>query len=205
MTDVITKPDVVEKTDIRTTDTPIANKVVAADVNELVRALDDTIDYVQEIYEILSAQAKGQALFIDSTNEVTISNTTDFFLIDFAGTTLVDVSEQFTLAGSRLTYTGPRARVFAIRGLLVCTAGNRQTLQGAAFINGAITAGRGEGVTGVFGRSGNIIIEILARLEAGDVVDLRVRNTSGTNDVTIKDFNLSIEPVGSVEFINGGA
>lgn len=205
MTDIIIKPNVATKADIRTTDTPIANKVVAADVNELVRASDDTIDYVQEIYDILTNQAKAQALFFEASNVVAVTNTTDYFLIDFAGTTLVGESAQFTRAGSRLTYTGPRARVFAIRGLLVCTAGNNQTIHGAAFVNDSITQGRGEGITGSGGRSSNIIIEIIARLETGDVVDLRVRNLSGTDNITVRNFNLAVEPVGSVEFINGGA
>jgi hypothetical protein len=43
----ITKANVVAKTDAAVSATPLANKVVAADVNELKRASDDTIDAIE--------------------------------------------------------------------------------------------------------------------------------------------------------------
>lgn len=44
----ITKPSIVTKSDFTISDLPIANKVTASDVNEFHRALDDTIDVVNQ-------------------------------------------------------------------------------------------------------------------------------------------------------------
>lgn len=43
------KADIVEKIDLRATDTPIQNKVVAADINELKRASDEIIDFIESL------------------------------------------------------------------------------------------------------------------------------------------------------------
>lgn len=59
----ITKPSIVTKSDFTTSDLPIANKVTAADVNEIHRAIDDTIDVVNQY----GTQYSGGVFVCDGT------------------------------------------------------------------------------------------------------------------------------------------
>lgn len=75
----ITKADVVQKTDVRTSPLPIENKVVADDVNELRRASDDTIDFLDgaaitpAIYGgLFICGGEGPAQTIESDQKITI-------------------------------------------------------------------------------------------------------------------------------------
>jgi hypothetical protein len=64
---VVVKPDVVTKVDLRVTTTPIENKVVAQDVNELVRAASETIDFLED-------QVYGGLYICEGTGSQTISS-----------------------------------------------------------------------------------------------------------------------------------
>jgi len=60
---MITKPDIVTKADFTTSDLPIANKLTAADVNELRRGIDDTVDVVNQY----GSQYSGGVFVCDGT------------------------------------------------------------------------------------------------------------------------------------------
>lgn len=73
----ITKANVIAKTDAAVSATPLANKVVAADVNELKRASDDTIDAIEDAeYGGLFASNATGTQSIASSAEITVNQWT---------------------------------------------------------------------------------------------------------------------------------
>lgn len=202
----IDKPDVVEKTDSVISPLPIAEKVVAADINELRRASDETVDVVNELVEIIEDRPVGQIATFPEVIPVPIANTTDFYKIVWNGATPSALSSQFSFADGDMIYDGIRKRVFQAAAIVSLTAGNNQTIQVRIFVNGTgVLCSTQEAVTAAGGRGDGVTAACLVELETGDIVSARVRNTTGTDDISVKNLNLSAIPVGPVELINGGA
>lgn len=198
-----TKADVVTKTDAIISPAPIANKLTANDVNELLRASNDTIDLLDEMISILFDKPLAEIYFFDQTNLVTVSDSAVYYAMPFTATSSAE-NNKFTVSNTTLTYTGTIERVFIVRGLAVASDGSNETVRLAIFKNGEITAGRGEAVTGSGGRTSEIVAETILRLAPNDTVELRIRNVTSTNNITVKSLDLLIYSAG-LDMLNGGA
>jgi hypothetical protein len=198
-----TKADVVTKTDAIISPAPIANKLTANDVNELLRASNDTIDLLDEMISILFDKPLAEIYFFDQTNLVTVSDSAVYYAMPFTANSSAE-NNKFTVSNTTLTYTGTIERVFIVRGLAVASDGSNETVRLAIFKNGEITAGRGEAVTGSGGRTSEIVTETILRLAPNDTVELRIRNVTSTNNITVKSLDLLIYSAG-LDMLNGGA
>lgn len=199
----INKPDVVQKTDLVVTSTAIENKVTAQDINEIVRASGDSIDAINELVDLAEDVAIAGAAFSGESNVVTVTNTTDFFPVSFSADVNPETSK-FTYSNGVFTYTGERKRGFIASATLTLTSSPNNTIICCICKNGvAIPNSSSEAVTGSGGRSDTGFPRDIVTLEEGDQVAVRIRNTTGDNDVTVRNFNFIIEPIGFVILENG--
>ncbi len=132
-------------------------------------------------------------IYISSSAATTISDTTTYFLVNGTYTHSV-VGTDFTHSGGRLTYTGNRNKMMHIFSSWGMKSGSvNQDVEVGVRKNGTIVTAsiipRRLAVTNDVGSSA---LHSMLTMKDGDIIDVGVRNTSGSNDVTFTSLNLGI-------------
>jgi hypothetical protein len=135
----IARPDVVEKTALRTLSTAAANKVTAEDVNEIVRAIDDIIDVVSDRAPL----AYGGLYICEGVGTQTLSSETTTTLSQW---TNAQPQEMFTAANGDQVLTVPvggagRYRASIEHFVYTTDAKNREVFRIRILKNGAVVPG----------------------------------------------------------------
>jgi len=99
------------------------------------------------------------------------------------------------LATGKIEYTG-ETRWFSIQGHIEVSAGNNQEIDIALFKNGTIIPGSTtKVVTTSGGKTSSVPGLSIVQLSNGDICDIRVNNTSGSTNITVKSLNVIIQAI----------
>jgi len=99
------------------------------------------------------------------------------------------------LATGKIEYTG-ETRWFSIQGHIEVASGNNQEIDIALFKNGTITPGSiTKVVTTSGGKTSTTPGLSIVQLSNGDICDIRVNNTSGSTNITVKSLNVIIQAI----------
>lgn len=144
---------------------------------------------------IPNSNSIGQYYISDNAVATTISNTTDFFK-GTASTISGPYIQKFTDGNNRLTYDGLIQRTFLVEATVSVSGTSNNVVKFRIAKNGTtITASQVSTTLPAAGRSENVAIQAIVEMAFGDYVEIFVRNTTGANDVTLTDINLTCHPL----------
>jgi hypothetical protein len=146
------------------------------------------------VYRMGGASAGAYASMTDNAVETTI-NTIDVW-VPFGGVLIEGVTTAtFTYAANQFTYIGPnQAHNTSLVGkmsILRVGGGAGSNLQVGVFVNG-VQVGDPMTVSSTNSFIGFVLTEVPHLLQTGDIIDIRIRNTTGVENVVVTDAQLSI-------------
>ena len=145
---------------------------------------------------IKNSGENGHVYFESNVSATTISNTSDYFVVVGTGI-LNSLTQKFTLFGSNgLTYTGAIVSDFLVSATLSLSSSPNNVCNISVFnnntretpITSVITTGSG-------GSFENVKLNGIISLTPDDEVNIRVRNTTGANNITIRDLSFLIHRI----------
>lgn len=142
---------------------------------------------------IPNSSTAAQLYMADNVVATIIPNTTTFFKM--SGTADIgSKGEKFTNGNSRLTYVGSVQRDFIVDGVASMSSGNNNVCYMAIAKNGtALSASKMPTTTSGTGRSENVKTQVYTPMLSGDYIEIFVRNSTGTNNITVTDINLRVQ------------
>lgn len=146
---------------------------------------------------ITNTAVNGQMYMTDNETETTILNTTDFYKV--AGTTIASAdNSKYTMTNNRLTNNAIIERKYLVQATLSFTAGANNVCQ-FGFLDSKLDVIREPSKTkstaNAGGRAENVTLQCVVNHSDGDYIELHVRNTSATTNVTVTDMNVIITEI----------
>lgn len=129
-----------------------------------------------------------------SSESVTTITTIDTYVKLNTSTTLGFSRNGLAHTNNRITRTGASTRVFRLEGILSASSGNNNVIHVAFFKNGTILpSSEQDGTIGVTGKSTAIPFHCLIELTTNDFIEVYVKNSSGTANITLHNVNVIIQ------------
>lgn len=137
----------------------------------------------------------GNAYMEANATATTITTAGTF--VKVAGVTIAGaITQRFSHADNRLTYTGASTRSFAVEAIVSLTSGANNSISVAVFKNGAVVAGGVSKTTASgSGRSENISTQAVVSLATNDYIEIWVANGTPSQNITVSDLTMLIRPV----------
>ncbi len=131
--------------------------------------------------------------YISATAATVISNTDDFFIVNGTFTHSV-IGTDFTHSAGRLTYTGARTKMFHIFASWSFSSGsvNQDVQMGVRKSGVIVTASIITRRLAVANDVGSSAMHAMITLATDDIIDIAVRNTTGSNNVTFDKLTLGV-------------
>lgn len=103
-------------------------------------------------------------------------------------------TSDWTITGTTAIYSGTITKIFKIDFSIISTSGNNNEIRAAIFHNNTEEPETEGAMTiGAVGRYEQLIGFGLIEVEAGDIIDIRVKNRTATGDVIISRVHLLID------------
>jgi hypothetical protein len=129
-----------------------------------------------------------------SSASVTTITTIDTWVKLNTSTTLGFSRDGLTHTNNRITRTGTSTRVFRLEGILSASSGNNNVIHVAFFKNGSLwPCSEQDSAVGGTGKSTAIPFHCLIELATNDFIEVYVKNSSGTADITLDNVNVIIQ------------
>jgi hypothetical protein len=153
-------------------------------------------------FKAIEFQPPTLSFYIEgNTSATTITSANTWFNFASNVATILQYQSQLNnglhlnLATGNIEYTG-ETRWFKFEGHIEVTSGNNQEIDIALFKNGTITPGSTtKVVTTSGGKTSSVPGMSIFELSNGDILDIRVNNTSGATDITVKSLNVIIQAI----------
>ena len=146
---------------------------------------------------INNTAVNGQMYMTDNETATVISNTTDFYKV--AGTTIASADNaKYTMTANRLTNNAIIQRKYLVQATLSFTAGSNNVCQFGFYdskLDEIRTPSKTKSTANTGGRAESIMLQCVVNHANTDFIELHVRNTSGTTNVTVTDMNLVITEI----------
>lgn len=159
-----------------------------------ISSFDDKILLVNN-RGIQNTTAIGQMTMTSNLTSTPIPNTTIY--VKMSGNTIAgDINQKFTNGFGRLTYTGGISRNFRIMAICSAQSGNNNVVFVGTAKNGVLLSATAiPTTTSGTGRAENMSTQGFTQLSSGEYIELFVRNSTATNNVTITDLNMAINEI----------
>lgn len=133
-------------------------------------------------------------IHISSSTATTISDNTTYFLVNATTYTLSVTGNDFTHSGGRLTYTGERIKMMHVfSSFSMESASANQIVEIGVRKNGTIIESSViERILATANDVGSSAMHSMFTMKKNDIIDVGVRNTSGSNNITFDFLNLGI-------------
>lgn len=177
----------------------VLNQVPSVDNEDLYKDLLDIHDAIEAILIELETGEYNAGWSISGNVVATVIPViNDPVLIGTDNITIDADIEGFTFSGVTLTYDGEVSKTFVVSAnLILSVAVATQKIGAEIFKNGLATGIRFTATT--YGTADKRIegLVVLGRLalEIGDTIDIRLFNTTATNDITVEDAILQLTPM----------
>jgi hypothetical protein len=163
---------------------PDKNKVTASNLNEIKDVVNDIIDFVD----------KGYINYFDftSTSTTNIVQTNTWYKLN-TNTTEGFKRNGLTHTNNRVTNSVANTKVVKIEGIISISSAPNKEIHLAFFKNGAIVPCSEQSInTGLGQRVSAVPIQCLAELNQNDFVEVWVKNSSGSDNVTLFNINVIV-------------
>jgi hypothetical protein len=167
--------------------------------NQYLSGVNDTSNksLFSKCVGIINTAVNGQMYMQDNTVATTISNTTDF--VKVAGVTTASVDNaKYTVTDNKLTNNAVIQRKYLVTCTLSFSSGNNNICQ-FGFYDSKLGAVREPSKTKATansaGRAENITMNCVVNHSNTNEIEIHVRNTSSTSNVTVSDMNVVITEI----------
>ena len=146
---------------------------------------------------ITNTAVNGQMYMQDNSTETTIANTDDF--VKVAGTTTAsDDNSKYTMTDNRLTNNAIIQRKYLLTCTLSFDAGANNVCQFGFYdskLGGMREPSKTKATANAGGRAENLTMSCVVNHSDTNYIEIHVRNTSATTNVTVTDMNVMITEI----------